>query len=124
MQVLQLSGVAQGVGSGMVAEPIPPHDIATIQRLVQSESSYRAYPYHVQEGRIVKVIRGPLEGLQGRLIRHTTRCHLILAVDLIQQAVAVDITAEDVALVEDQARPTSPPCTLQKASFGNEEQGA
>jgi hypothetical protein len=65
--------VVEIVGTAHVAEPIPADDIAAIQRLIQSESSYRAYPYQVEEGRIVKVIRGPLEGLQGRLIRHTTR---------------------------------------------------
>jgi transcriptional antiterminator NusG len=122
-QVLQAPGVVQIVGTAHVAEPIPADDIAAIQRLMQSESSYRPYPYHVQEGRIVTVILGPLEGLQGRLIRHTTGCHLILAVDLIQQAVAVDISVEDVTLAE-EAGPTCPPHALQKGSFGNGEQGA
>lgn len=123
-QVLQAPGVMQIVGTAYVAEPIPADDIAAIQRLMQSGSSYRPYPYHVQEGRIVRVIRGPLEGLQGRFIRHTTGGDLILAVDLIQQAVAVDIAAEDVALGEDQAQPSSPPSASQKGSFGNGEQGA
>jgi transcriptional antiterminator NusG len=122
-QVIQASGVVQIVGTAHAAEPIPADDIAAIQRLMQSESSYRPYPYHVQEGRIVTVILGPLEGLQGRLIRHTTGCHLILAVDLIQQAVAVDISVEDVTLAE-EAGPTCPPHALQKGSFGNGEQGA
>jgi transcription termination/antitermination protein NusG len=123
-QVLQAPGVMQIVGTAHVAEPIPTDDIAAIQRIMQSGNSYRPYAYHVQEGRIVTVIRGPLDGLQGRLIRHTTGCHLVLAVTLIQQAVAVDISAEDVTLAEGQAGPTSPPRALQKGSFGNGEQGA
>jgi hypothetical protein len=77
---------------------------------MQSGSSYRPYPYHhLQEGMMVTVIRGPLQGLYGRCIHSASACRLILAVDLIQQAVAVDIAAEDVALGEDQAQPSSQP---------------
>jgi transcriptional antiterminator NusG len=120
-QVLQATGVVQIVGTAHGADPIPTDDIAAIQRLVQSGSSYRPYPYHVQEGRMVTVIRGPLQGLQGRLRRHTTGCDLLLAVDVIQQVVAVDISAEDVTSAEDEPRPTSQPHASQQGSFGNGE---
>lgn len=116
-QVLQTSGVVQIVGTAHVAEPIPAYDIAAIQRLMQSGDSYRPYPYVYQEGRIVTVLRGPLQGIQGRLTRHTTGCHLLLAVDLIQQAVAVGIAAEDVALAEEQAQPSCPSHAFQKGPF-------
>jgi transcription antitermination factor NusG len=113
-QVLQASGVLHIVGTAHVPEPIPAADIAAIQRLMHSGSRYRPYPYHVQEGRMVTVIRGSLQGLQGRLVRHTTGVDLLLAVHQIQQAVAVDIALEDVALAEDQTGSSSPPRTSQQ----------
>jgi transcription antitermination factor NusG len=113
MQVLQAPGVVQIIGSAHVAEPIPADEIVAIQRLMQSGSSYDTYPYHLQEGMMVTVIRGPLRGLQGRFVRSTSACRLILAVNLIQQAAAVDIAAEDVALSEDQSRlPCPAPCVV------------
>ena len=107
-QVLQAPGVVQIIGSAHVPEPIPAHEIAAILRLMQSGSSYETYPYHLQEGMMVTVIRGPLQGLHGRFVRSASTCRLILAVNLIHQAAAVEIAAEDVALAEDQSRLTCP----------------
>lgn len=107
-QVLQAPGVVQIIGSAHVAEPIPTHEIAAIQRLMQSGSSYETYPYHLQEGMIVTVIRGPLQGLHGRFVRSAAGGRLVLAVNLIQQAASIDIAAEDVALAEGQTGLPSP----------------
>lgn len=101
-QVFQAPGVLHVIGSGHVAEPIPANEIAAIQRLMQSESRYEAYPYQIQEGMMVTVIRGPLQGLKGRFVRTASACRLIVAVNLIQQAAAMEIAAEDVARVEEQ----------------------
>lgn len=103
MQVLQAPGVVQIIGSARVAEPIPADEIAAIQRLMQSGRSYETYPYHLEEGMMVTVTRGPLQGLHGRFVRRTGACRLVIAVNLIQQAAAVEIAAEDVVLAEDQA---------------------
>jgi hypothetical protein len=73
---------------------------------------------------MVTVIRGPLQGLHGRLVRHTTGVDLLLAVHQIQQAVAVDIALEDVALAEDQTRSSSSPRTSQQGSGGGMESQA
>ena len=108
MHVLQAPGVVQIIGSAHAAEPIPGHEIAAIQRLTQSGHDYEACPYDLKEGMIVTVIRGPLEGLHGRFVRRATTCRLIIAVNLIQQAAAVDIAAEEVVLVEDQTSFTCP----------------
>jgi len=59
------------------------------------------YPYDFLEGAMITVLRGPLQGLQGRFVRRMNRCRLIIAVNLIQQAAAVDIAAEDVAPAEE-----------------------
>jgi transcription antitermination factor NusG len=45
---------------------------------------------------MVEVTHGPLKGVVGRLIRKGTHARLILSVDLIGQAVSVDVDAADV----------------------------
>src|SRR5689334_17262937 len=100
--VLHASGVVEIMGRGHVAEPLPEHEIAALLRLMQAPFRYDAYPYHVQEGMMVTVIRGPLQGLNGRFVRTVSSCRFIVAVNLIQQAAAVEIAAEDVTPIEHQ----------------------
>ena len=59
---------------------------------------YDAHPY-LHEGMAVEVIRGPLEGVRGILLRKDKRHRLVIAVHLIQQAAAVEIDAADVACI-------------------------
>ncbi len=45
---------------------------------------------------LVEVIRGPLQGVKGRLVREARRCRLVLSISLIQRAVNVEIDAANV----------------------------
>lgn len=94
-QVLKLSGVVEIVGSGR-AEPIPDEEIDAIKQLMSSTLRYDSHPY-LHEGMAVEVKRGPLEGLKGILLRKQKPYRLVIAVNLIRQAAAVEIDAADVA---------------------------
>jgi transcription antitermination factor NusG len=48
----------------------------------------------------VEVVRGPLQGVHGILLRKEKRHRLVLGVRLIQQAAAVEIDIADVAPVQ------------------------
>jgi transcription antitermination factor NusG len=50
----------------------------------------------IREGMMVEVVHGPLKGVIGRLIRKGSRARLVLSVDLIGQAVSVEVDAADV----------------------------
>ena len=50
----------------------------------------------LREGMSVEVVSGPLRGVVGRLVRKGAHARLVLAVDLIGQAVSVEIDAADV----------------------------
>ena len=45
---------------------------------------------------MVEVVHGPLKGVVGRLIRKGAHARLVLSVDLIGQAVSVEVDAADV----------------------------
>jgi transcriptional antiterminator NusG len=103
INVLQVPGVVQIIGSGTYAEPIPDEEIAAIQRIMQRCQQYEPYPYPPAKGTVVQVIRGPLKGIHGTFLRTANVCKLVIAVNLIQQATAVEIDASDVASADDLA---------------------
>lgn len=94
--VLKAFGVVGIVGISGHAEPLPEQEIEAIQRLVASPFRYDPYPY-LKEGMWVEVIRGPLMGVKGILIRKEPRDRLVLTVNLIRQAASVEIDTADVA---------------------------
>ncbi|TLY18019.1 MAG: UpxY family transcription antiterminator [Nitrospirae bacterium] len=98
LSVRKTYGVANIVGNGHGPEPIPDEEIDGIRLLIRSKLVYDAHPY-LQQGAPVEVIRGPLEGVRGVLLRKASRYRLVLAIHLIQHAAAVEIDAADVASV-------------------------
>ena len=95
LPVLKTVGVVDIVGGGHRPEPIPDEEIMAIQTLMTSVLPFDPHPY-LQEGMRVEVIRGPLQGVHGILLRKEKRHRLILGVRLIQQAAAVEMNIEDV----------------------------
>jgi transcriptional antiterminator NusG len=95
LPVLACDGVVQIVGIEGVPSPIPAYEVEGIRQLVESELSYDPCPL-VKEGEMVKVVSGPLKGVVGRLTRKGAHARLMLSVDLIGQAVSVEVDAADV----------------------------
>lgn len=96
LPVLQSQGVVRVIGSGGQPEPIPDEEIESLRRLINSPSDYVCCPYF-KEGMLVEVIRGPLQGVKGRLVREARPCRLVLSISLIQRAVTIEIDADSVA---------------------------
>lgn len=98
LPVLKTVGVVDLVGGGQQPEPIPDEEIVALQTLMASVLPYDPHPY-LHEGMMVEVVRGPLQGVKGILLRKGKSHRLIMGVKLIQQGVAVDIDACNVAAV-------------------------
>ena len=75
--------------------PIEPHEIDDIRRLVDTDFLYDPCPM-IREGMMVEVVHGPLKGVVGRLVRKGTRPRLVLSVNLLRRAVAVEVDASEV----------------------------
>ena len=96
LPVLKCSGVVSIVSFEGRPAPIPEQQLDGIRRLVGTELQYDPCPL-VHEGMMVEVSHGPLRGVVGRLVRKDAhRARLVLSVDLIGQAVSVEIDAADV----------------------------
>lgn len=93
--VLKAVGVAGLVGINQRAEPIPDAEIDAIRTLVATTLRYDPHPY-LAEGMEVEVVRGPMMGVKGRLLRKDRAARLVLSVNLIRKSVTVEIDADDV----------------------------
>jgi len=74
---------------------IPEYEIHAIRQLVESDLAYDPCPL-IRAGMMVEVTHGPLKGVVGRLSRKNDKARLVLSVDLIGQAVSVEVDAADV----------------------------
>jgi transcriptional antiterminator NusG len=93
--VLKCAGVVNIVSFDGDIAVIPEREINAIRQLVQSDLQFDPCPL-IREGTMVEVTYGPLKGVVGRLVRKGTHARLILSVDLIGQAVSVEVDASDV----------------------------
>jgi len=95
LPVLKCTGVVNIVSFDSEIAPIPEVEIESIRQLVASELQFDPCPL-IREGMMVEVTHGPLKGVVGRLVRKGAHARLVLSVDLIGQAVSVEIDASDV----------------------------
>ena len=94
--VLKTFGVVHLVGVNGKPEPVPDAEIEAVRAVVESKLRYDPHPY-LTEGMEVEVVRGPLLGVRGRLLRKDRWARLVLSVHLVRQSVAVEIDAADIA---------------------------
>jgi hypothetical protein len=103
--VLQSPSVVEIIGNAAgEAEAIPDEEIVAHQRVMQAGRVRDAHPA-LEEGIWVAIIRGPLIGLHGMLVRQGSRSRIIIPINLIRQGAVVDIEADEIAPVEP---PTGP----------------
>lgn len=96
LRVLSCVGVVSIVGFDSRPVPIADQEIESIRTLVTSDLRFDPSPL-IQEGDPVEVVRGPLRGVVGRLVRKGSQARLVLSVGLIGQGVTVDVDAADVS---------------------------
>jgi transcription antitermination factor NusG len=95
LSVLKCTGVVNIVSFDGDIAPIPEHEIESIRRLLDTDLQFDSCPM-IREGMTVEVTHGPLKGVVGRLVRKGAHARLVLSVDLIGQAVSVEVDASDV----------------------------
>jgi transcription antitermination factor NusG len=96
LPVLQTPSVVRIVEFGGQAAALPDQEIETLRRGLACKMGIEPYPY-LKVGRRVLVKAGPLQGLEGILVRKKNRSRFVISIDLIMRSVAVEI---DVAEIE------------------------
>ncbi len=92
LQVLRTPGVARLVGFNGTPTPLPEGEIEALKSGL--ERGVRALPEpYLKVGRRVRVTTGPLEGLEGILVRKKNELRFVISIDLIQRSIRLDIDA-------------------------------
>ena len=102
-RVLNIPGAVRFVGICGRPDPVPEEQITAIRRFLETSLSIDPYPY-IRIGTQVEVTAGPLAGVRGMLIEKRGKFRFVVQVDLIRQAVSVEIDASDVRLLVDGDR--------------------
>lgn len=97
-RVKMAAGVVEVVGVAGRPLPVPLEEVEAVRRLVTSILPVDPHPT-LEPGRAVEVIRGPLAGVRGVLIRKGPRMRLLVAISLLCQGASVEIDAVDVVPV-------------------------
>jgi transcription antitermination factor NusG len=98
LQVLEIPSVARLVGFNGTPTPLPEGEIEALKAGL--EGGVRAMPHpYLKVGRRVRVIAGPLEGLEGIVIRKKNGLWFAVSLDLIQRSIVADVDAADVESV-------------------------
>jgi transcription antitermination factor NusG len=98
MPVLQTDGAVNLVTFNNVPVPIPENQIAAIQRLLSEKAAVQVENTW-QPGQHVRIIRGPLQGLEGILQQTKGKSRLVIAIDGIKQAVSVEVDGDVLEVV-------------------------
>jgi transcription antitermination factor NusG len=94
LRLLQLPGVVRLVSFSGQAIPLPGEELERIRACLRQGFHAEPHPY-LQTGRRVRVIRGPLEGVAGVILRRKNRPRFVVSIELIQRSMAIEINQED-----------------------------
>src|SRR5712692_2752675 len=92
LRVLGVPSVVRLVGFNGRPAPLPEEEIESLRNGL---STLRAEPHpFLKAGRRVRIVQGPLQGLEGVLLRRKGRYRLVISLDLIQRSICVDVDAD------------------------------
>ena len=99
LQVLKTPGIAGFVGNSTGPLPIPDQQIEDIRIVLTRRVECAVLP-HLEECERVRVIRGPLAGLEGILLRSNSTSRLLISVEVIHKSLAAYVSRADVVPAE------------------------
>jgi len=96
LSIVTTPGVHCLVTWGARPAEISPEEIEDVRRLVNSPLRVEPHPF-LKCGDLVRIKSGPLEGIEGILVRKARGFRLVLSVEMLSQSAAVEV---DVKVVE------------------------
>jgi transcription antitermination factor NusG len=101
LRVLQIPSVARLVSFNGTPVALPETEIETLKAGLQGGVQALPHPY-LTVGRRVRITDGPLEGLEGIIIRKKNELRFVVSLELIQRSIQLDIDAASVEPVYDR----------------------
>src|SRR5580698_10796503 len=98
LQILTTPGIYGLVSSAGQPAAIPDIEIEAIRRVIESGARVEAHPY-LKCGNWVRVKSGPLTGIEGILVRKKSTSRLVLSVEILGTAAAIEVAGFQVEAV-------------------------
>lgn len=95
LRVLRLPGVVHIVSFNGRPASLPAEEIETLRSGLKHHVYVEPHPY-LRVGRKVKIVQGPLAGLEGILVRKKEGFRLVISVNAIMRSLAVEVDFLDV----------------------------
>jgi transcription antitermination factor NusG len=95
LRVLAVPGVARLVGFDGRPTVVPAEDIEAIRACLEGKRDVQPHPY-VQCGQRVRVLRGPLAGFSGIVLRQRNRTRFVVSFDVLERSVSVELEGTEV----------------------------
>ncbi|MGH9357004.1 MAG: transcription termination/antitermination protein NusG [Terriglobia bacterium] len=92
LHIMTTPGVHSIVTSAGRALKIPEEQIDAVRRMVDGPLHVEPHPF-LKCGDTVRVMSGPLQGIEGILVRKKNLTRLVLTVDMLMKSVAIEIDA-------------------------------
>ncbi len=102
LEVLKTPGIVGFVGNQTGPLPIPDHQIEDIRTILDTRVTCEVLPL-LNEGDCVRVVRGPLSGVEGRLVRSNSSTRLAISIEMINKSLIVSVSRNDVEAIENHA---------------------
>jgi transcription antitermination factor NusG len=94
LRVLEIPSVARLVGFDGHPTPLPELEITQIRKFLAL--GYLAEPHsYLRTGDRVRVVSGPLQGMEGILLKKRSTYRFVISIDLIMRSVSVQIDPRD-----------------------------
>jgi len=100
VMVLETSGIVRLLGGNHTPSPIPDLEIEAVRRTLSSGVACSRCDALIPGSR-VRVMRGPLSGIQGVLVRVKNSFRLIVAISVFSQAISAELGLNDVEAVHE-----------------------
>jgi transcription antitermination factor NusG len=90
LKVLQIPSIHQIVGFGGQPYPVDDRIIHDLKAVVGSGLPCNPWPF-LRAGQRVRICEGALDGMEGILVREKSACRVVINVELLNRAVAVEV---------------------------------
>jgi len=95
LRVLQLPSAVRLVSFNGQPAILPEAEIEGLRQRLSRCGSMEPHPY-LTVGRRVRVCGGPMQGLEGIIVRRKDHCRVVFSLDLLMRSVAVEVDENDV----------------------------
>ena len=106
IEILSTAGVFFIVESAGHACPVPEQEILAIRAIEQSGASFEPHPF-LKSGEFVRIRSGSLSGITGIYLKPRNKHRVVVSIELLRKAVAVEVDAANLERVHDQGNKLS-----------------